>query len=73
MEMKVTPKQARALSGLSGRNVATAMGISINAYRNKENGKSEFTVSEAYNFSQVVGLPFDSIIFLGKLSRESAT
>ena len=72
-KMKVTPKQARALSGLSGKNVASAMGISTNAYRNKENGKVEFTVSEAYNFSRAVGVPFDSIIFLNKMSRENET
>lgn len=46
--------------------LADKLGISIGTYRNKELGKREFTISEAYEISKLFKIPIDDIFTPGK-------
>lgn len=46
--------------------LADKLGISITTYRNKELGKREFTISEAYEISKLLKTPIDGIFTPGK-------
>lgn len=58
-----TVEQARALSGYSQEMMAHKLGMSKNAYINKEKGHSRFYVDEAINFAEISGVAFNRIIF----------
>lgn len=63
---KYTVEQARVLKKISQKKMAELLDISENAYINKEKGSSRFYIDEALNFSKLVELPIESIIFLPK-------
>ncbi len=60
---KYTIEQARVLSGHSQESMARELGMSKNAYINKEKGNSRFYVDEAINFEKISGIPFEQIKF----------
>jgi DNA-binding XRE family transcriptional regulator len=59
-----TPQQARVVSGKSATDMASALNISVSTYRNKELGKSEFTVIEADMFLRTVHMKPEDVDFL---------
>ena len=60
---KYTPEQARKLKGYSQAKMASLMGIAENTYINKEKGDTKFYIDEACQFSDLVGIPLEKIIF----------
>lgn len=60
---KFTVEQARILSGHSQESMAKALGLSKNAYINKEKGLSRFYVDEAILFEKICGINFSKIKF----------
>ena len=61
---KVTLPVARKIANISQKSLATAVGVSESTVINWEKGRSEPTVSQAIAISEVVGIPYDKIIFL---------
>lgn len=59
----VTVKEAREQERYDQGDVAKVLGISYSAYRNKEKGRSRFTVQEAIKFAELVKVPIGDIIF----------
>lgn len=59
---------SRALSErvpqLAQSDVAKLLGISTGALSNKLNGKSEFTLSEAYEVAKILGTSLETVRFL---------
>lgn len=43
--------------------MSVLLGMSENAYINKEKGETRFYVDEALKFSNIVGIPFENIVF----------
>lgn len=70
---RYTPEQARKLAGLSQREMANHLGISENAYIQKEKGIVRYYVDEACKFCEVVQIPIQKIIFLNKMCRKNGT
>lgn len=54
----------RKLNGLSQKDMAKKLEISHHSYRNKENGTTEFTLSEAKKVSDIFGLTIENIFFI---------
>ena len=69
----LTPEQARRMSGYSQKEMADLLGISKNAYINKEKGLIRFYVDEACKFSEIVGIDFNDIIFLPSMCQNNGT
>ena len=61
---KVTLPVARKIANISQKSLASAVGVSESTVINWEKGRSEPTVSQAIAISEVVGIPYDKIIFL---------
>lgn len=61
---KVTLPVARKIAKISQKSLASAVGVSESTVINWEKGRSEPTVSQAIAISEVVGIPYDKIIFL---------
>lgn len=64
--MKYTIVQARALSGLSQREMAKRLGISEKTYIDYEKYRKVFRMDMAYKFSKITGIEMDEIIFFDK-------
>lgn len=54
---------ARKRAGLTQEEMADKLRMSRNSYRKYENGEVIFRTDKAWEFSQIVDLPFDQIIF----------
>lgn len=63
---KVTLPVARKIAGITQVGLATALNVSESTVVNWEKGRSEPTVTQAQQISEVVKRPLDSIIFLPK-------
>lgn len=63
---KVTLPVARKIAGLTQVDLAKAVNVSESTVVNWEKGRSEPTVTQALQISEVVNRPLDSIIFLPK-------
>lgn len=61
---KVTLPVARKIANLTQKELATICGVSESTVINWEKGRSEPTVTQAQQISEVTGIPLDSIIFL---------
>ena len=61
---KVTLAIARRIAGLTQNDLAKAMNVSEGTVINWEKGRSEPTVTQAFQIAEVVNRPLDSIIFL---------
>lgn len=68
--MKFTLEQARKYSGLSQAQIADKIGIPMPSYYNYEHGKSVMRVDVADRFADVVGIPFEQIIFYSKSTEK---
>lgn len=62
-------RQARQYKGLSQKEAAKQLHLNIRTYRSYEWGEREMRVGDAKNFSAIVGIPFENIIFYQKASR----
>ena len=60
---KYTVAEARRLRDISQEKVAEHLGISLNTYRNKENGTSTFYIDEAYSLSELFQMDIHDISF----------
>lgn len=56
-------KAERELKDVNQSDVAKFLGISSNTYWNKENGKTEFTVSEAKKLAEYFGVSVVELFF----------
>lgn len=54
---------------ITQKEMADKLGIASPTYTNKENGKFEFTLLEAYKICQIFGCKFEDI-FLPKMSNK---
>lgn len=63
---KMTLKAARAQADLTQEQIAQKMGIARNTYNDYENYKIFMRIDKAVQFSEIVSIPFDNIIFLNK-------
>ena len=54
MSERITIAEARRMRNVTQTEAAKHLGISLNAYRNKESGKSKFFVDEAYSMCQLL-------------------
>lgn len=64
--------RAQRKGGLSKGDIADALGINRNTLTLKLNGKTDFTVSEAYQLTQLLGLTrneFDAIFYAPKVDK----
>lgn len=61
--MKFTLKQARDYAGFTQDEVAKKLGIATVTYGKYERGENEIKVKAAKNFSKIVGIKFDDLIF----------
>jgi len=62
-------KKLRETQKVSQQAVAVAMGLSLTAYRNKENGRSKFYFDEVPQFCEAIGVNLADVvnqIFLSK-------
>lgn len=64
--MKFTLKQARDYAGLTQEEVAKKLGIATVTYGKYERGENEIKLKTAKEFSRVVGINFDDLIFPGE-------
>lgn len=78
-EKKWTIELARRKAGLTQEEMAEKLRMSRNSYRKYELGEVVFRTDKAWQFSQIVMIPFDEIIFfssnytlsvVGDLERE---
>lgn len=60
---KVTLPVARKIAGLTQKELASALGVSESTVLKWEKGRSEPSVSQAIAIGEVVGIPYDNIIF----------
>lgn len=68
--------RAQRKGGLSKGDIADALGINRNTLTLKLNGKTDFTVSEAYQLTQLLGLTrneFDAIFYAPKVDNMPTT
>jgi DNA-binding XRE family transcriptional regulator len=56
-------KSLRARNGDTQQNLADFLGITVNTFNFKENGKYKFTLEEAYKISQRYKVPLEEIFF----------
>lgn len=61
--MTRTLKALRELHGLTQTDVANILGISLNSYCNRENGKRPFTLYEAKKLSDLFNFSIEEIFF----------
>lgn len=64
MPMKLTLRQARAISGMTQSEMAEKLGVSREMYRLYERYKTIMRMDKASRFSQVTDIPIQDIIFL---------
>lgn len=62
-EEKWSIELARKRAGLTQEEIADKLKMSRNSYRKYESGEVVFRTDKAWEFSQIVGLPFETIIF----------
>lgn len=60
---KLTIKQARVLAGLTQKELAKKLGISIPTYLAYEKKRNEMRVTTAIKFSKIVNIPIENLIF----------
>lgn len=58
-------KSLRARYGDTQQDLADFLGITVNTFNFKENGKYKFTLEEAYKISQKYKKPLEEIFFTG--------
>lgn len=63
MDEMFTMKLARVKAGLTQEQVAKLLGVSRNTYNDYENYNVVMKIDKGILFSQIVGIPFDDIIF----------
>lgn len=56
-------KLLRKMYNLSQADMANRLKIGFNTYRNKENGKTSFTLNEAHKVSKIFKMPIEEIFF----------
>lgn len=61
MSRKLTFRQARRLANLTMKEISEKLKITELTYRNKEVGKSSFTLNEARRFSKIVDVPLEDL------------
>lgn len=66
---KITPKGLRVSEGLTQKEVAEHLGISLTQYKRKENDQARFYADEIYKLSKLYRVPV-SIFFTEKVSKE---
>lgn len=66
--MKFTIKQAREYSGLTQKDIAKKLGISLATYQGYEWENVEMRIGIANKFSQLVNIPLNQLIFYSKTS-----
>jgi putative transcriptional regulator len=62
-KIKFTIEQARKHSGLSQKEMAKKLNMSIRTYIDYENYKRSLRIDKAFLFSEIVGISIDDIIF----------
>ena len=65
---KVTLPIARKIAKLTQKELAVLCGVSESTVINWEKGRSEPTVSQAQQISELTGIPLDDIIFLPEVT-----
>ena len=60
-------KSARVRAGFTQAEMAGQLGMSKNSYIKYENGRLIFRVDKAWEFSTIVGIPFDRITFFKRV------
>lgn len=63
IKVEWTLKLCRIKSGLKQQEMADKLGVSLDTYKNYESYRTIMRVDYALDFSRIVGIPFDSIIF----------
>lgn len=63
--------EAREAKGLYQKNIATALGLSTNAYNSIENGKTNLTVNVLYKISEILQLPVSALLNINQKSINS--
>lgn len=58
--MKITVKAARVNCGMSVKDAAMKLGLSVSGYSKKENGHARFYVDEIAALSQLFEVPFEN-------------
>lgn len=66
MDEMLSMKLARVRAGLTQEQVAERLGVSRNTYNDYENYNVIMRIDRGILFSEIVGIPFDNIIFLNK-------
>lgn len=61
---KMTLKTLRTLKNWRQADAAEAIGVSVDTWGNWERGKTEPTVTQAYQIATTFGVSIDDIIFL---------
>lgn len=61
--MKFDLRQARSYAGLSQKETANKLGLAKLTYQNYEAGDRKMRVDKAKEFSKIVGIPMEQIIF----------
>lgn len=65
---KITLPAARKLANMTQKDLATACNVSESTVSNWESGKSEPTINQAKKIGEVVGVFYDDIIFLPRVT-----
>ena len=66
--MKYTLKMLRASKNWSQLTASKAIGVSVDTWGNWERGKTEPTVTQAYQIATTFGVSIDDIIFLHNIA-----
>lgn len=62
--MPFTVQEARRYRGLSQETVANLLGISRSSYISLERNPEKMTIEKAKEFSRIVDIPMENLIFL---------
>ncbi|MBP3930674.1 MAG: helix-turn-helix domain-containing protein [Serratia marcescens] len=62
-------KALRVVKGLTQEDLAKFLGISLNSYNNKENGKREFSLIEANSLAELFGYSIEEIFFKNEVFK----
>lgn len=62
-------KAYRQLKGMKQKDLAQYLGVSLNTYNFKENGKQDFTLTEAKKISNYFGLSIEEIFFSDNVNK----
>lgn len=65
-----TVKQARMLAGRSQKEVGKAIGVHRQTYMTLEADPGRFTIKQAHDFAEFVGLDYDRIKFFCKQDKQ---